>query len=94
MATRTRGRPQDSFVPDALGQGLQPGDRAVLIYVDRLYLYSLTVERQDVYEAQLDKPVRIADFDDCGEVAIAFEDATGAEQLFWVEPRWLRRQLP
>jgi hypothetical protein len=92
MGMPTRSRPQDGFVADRLGQGLQLGDQAVLCYVDRLFLYGLTVEHQEIYEAQLEKPVRIADFDDCGQVAIAFADAAGAEQLFWVEPRWLRRQ--
>ena len=89
MATRSRA--QDAFIADGAGQGLSRGDLAVLAYVDRLYLYRLTVERQDIFEAQQDQPGRIVDVDDCGQVAIAF-DAGGAEHVFWVEPRWLRRQ--
>jgi hypothetical protein len=77
---------------DALGQMIQVGDRATLIYIDRLYLYGLPVERQDVYEAHLDKLVTVSDLDDCGTVAIRFEDESAVTQQFWVESRWLRRQ--
>ena len=76
---------------DGAGQMLSLGDRATLIYIDRLYLYGLPVERQDPYEAQLDKLVTITDVDDTGEVAIRFEDAAGVAQTYWIEPRWLRR---
>lgn len=76
---------------DGAGQMLSVGDRATLAYVDRLYLYGLPVERQDAYEAQLDKLVTITDVDDTGAVAIRFQDAAGAAQTYWIEPRWLRR---
>lgn len=76
---------------DGAGQMLSRGDRATLVYIDRLYLYGLPVERQDVYEAQLDKTVTVSDMDDTGEVAIHFQDAAGAPQTFWIQPRWLRR---
>jgi len=76
---------------DVAGQMLSVGDRATLIYVDRLYLYGLPVERQDPFEAQLDKIVTITEMDDCGDVAIRFEDAGGTVQVYWIEPRWLRR---
>jgi hypothetical protein len=76
---------------DGAGQMLSVGDRATLGYVDRLYLYELPVERQDPYEAQLDKIVTITEVDDCGDVAIRFEDSAGIVQVYWIEPRWLRR---
>jgi len=76
---------------DGAGQMLSLGDRATLAYIDRLYLYGLPVERQDVYEAQLDKTVTVSDVDDTGEVAIRFQDAAGAAHTFWIQPRWLRR---
>ncbi len=76
---------------DGAGQMLSVGDRATLVYVDRLYLYGLPVERQDPYEAQLDKIVTVTEFDDCGQIAIRFEDVAGIAQVYWIEPRWLRR---
>jgi len=76
---------------DALGQMLCVGDRATLAHIDRLFLYGLPVEKQDVYEAQLDKVVTISDLDDCGTVAIAFQDESGLRQQFWIEPGWLHR---
>ena len=76
---------------DALGQMICVGDRATLVYIDRLFLYSLPTDRQDSYEAQLDKIVTISDLDDCGTVAIAFQDEAGVRQEFWIEPRWLHR---
>ena len=76
---------------DALGQMICVGDRATLAYIDRLFLYSLPTDRQDSYEAQLDKIVTISDLDDCGTVAIAFQDASGVRQEYWIEPGWLRR---
>ncbi len=84
-------RVQADHLLDAVGQMLQVGDKATLVYVDRLYLYGLPTERQDLYEAQLDRTVTISDRDDCGNVAIAVTDAAGARQQFWIEPRWLRR---
>ncbi|MDE0853689.1 MAG: hypothetical protein OSA97_04635 [Nevskia sp.] len=84
------GRHADHLL-DALGQMLCVGDRATLAYVDRLFLYRLPVERQAVYEEQLGKTVTITDLDDCGTVAISFDDAGGRRQVFWVEPLWLNR---
>lgn len=85
-------RPSSTLLLDGQGQMLAVGDRAVLVYIDRLYLYGLTVERQDPYEAQLDREVRITEMDDAGNVAIQFEDPSGAKLEYWIEPRWLRRQ--
>jgi len=76
---------------DAIGQMICVGDRATLIHIDRLFLYGLPTDRQDSYEAQLDKIVIISDLDDCGTVAIAFQDESGVRQEYWVEPGWLRR---
>ena len=76
---------------DALGQMLCVGDRATLAHIDRLFLYGLPIEKQDIYEAQLDKVVTISDLDDCGTVAIAFQDESGLRHEFWIEPGWLRR---
>lgn len=85
-------RPSLAGTPlDGAGQMLSTGDRATLAYIDRLYLYGLPVERQDPYEAQLDKTVTVVEMDDCGQVAVRFVDATGAAQEYWIEPRWLRR---
>jgi hypothetical protein len=84
-------RIQADHLIDALGQTLRVGDRATLSHVDRRYLYSLPTEKQDLYETRLDKVVTISDVDDCGAVAIAFQDQSGAEQEFWIEPAWLRR---
>ena len=75
---------------DGLGQMLCVGDRATLAYIDRLFLYTLPTERQPVYEAQQGKIVTITDLDDCGTVAISFEDG-GLRQEFWIEARWLHR---
>lgn len=77
---------------DGQGQMLAVGDQATLVYIDRLYLYGLTVERQDAYEAQLDREVQVSDFDDAGAVAIEFDDSSGVRHEFWIEPRWLRRK--
>ena len=76
---------------DASGQMICVGDRATLAYIDRLFLYGLPTDRQDPYEAQLGKIVTIADLDDCGTVAIAFQDESGVKQQFWIEPGWLKR---
>jgi hypothetical protein len=87
-----RSRPSGTLLLDGQGQMLAMGDRAVLVYIDRLYLYGLTTERQDPYEAQLDREVLITDMDDTGNVAIQFEDGSGVKLEYWIEPRWLRRQ--
>jgi hypothetical protein len=86
-----RAVPRSDHLLDALGQMLQVGDRATLVYIDRLYLYGLPVEQQAIYETHLDQLVTLRDFDDCGTVAIAFKDASGTTQEFWIEPRWLKR---
>jgi len=84
-------RLRPDHLPDALGQMIRVGDRATLVYIDRLYLYALPTERQDLYEARLDQVVTVSDMDDCGSIAIAFQDESGTRQEFWIEPRWLRR---
>ncbi|MDB5975801.1 MAG: hypothetical protein JWR07_2561 [Nevskia sp.] len=76
---------------DALGQMVCVGDRATLAHIDRLYLYGLPVEKQDVFEGWLGKVVTITDLDDCGTIAVAFQDAAGATQEFWIEAGWLHR---
>jgi len=83
-------RIQADHLYDAAGQMIRAGDRATLNYIDRLYLYGLPSEKQDVYEAWLGKIVTVSDVDDCGAVAIAFHDESGRQE-FWIEPGWLQR---